>query len=332
MLKNVVLFLIFYFSQFCTFGQDIDPGQLINIPKPEFQLDELIQYLDKNYQCKFAFETQVIQQTEPLIIDQKQLKLTDLLNLICKKFQLEYKISKGQIILKKETKSQKATLHGYIFDAATGESLGGCSIYSLSNQAGTSSNSYGYYSITLPPCQYKVCFSFIGYKPVIMDIDLTSDQNIDARLTEDKTELQEVTLKNTSDDSRKHDIAAGFERMNIRQISAFPTFLGEVDIMKGIEHLPGIQSVNDGISLLSVRGGTFDQNLVLLDEAPVYNPAHVLGFFSVFNPDAVNSADIYKGIFLQLWWPYFIGYRYPHERRNRKRFSATANVNFLQAG
>ncbi len=190
--------------------------------------------------------------------------------------------------------SQKTfTLSGYIKDKSNGEFLFGAGIYALEAEKGTRANEYGFYSLTLPAGIYKVVAKYPGYTSQSFEVDLNEDirLNIDL-LSED---LQDLVIKDERGDENTKGTGMGTVKIDIGQVKKLPAFMGEVDILKTIQFLPGVQSAGEGSSGFYVRGGGPDQNLILLDEAVVYNASHLFGFFSVFNADAISNMEIVKG-------------------------------------
>jgi hypothetical protein len=188
-----------------------------------------------------------------------------------------------------------ATISGYLKDGKNGESLIGVTIYKKHSQTGTSTNAYGFYSLTLPKGQDTIMFSFIGYKTIQRAVNLTGNQTINIELEEEGKDLDEVVVSSEKADANVQSMEMGTARLDIKQINKIPALLGEVDIVRAIQLLPGVTTVGEGASGFNVRGGNVDQNLILLDEAPVYNSSHLFGFFSVFNPDAVKDVKLIKG-------------------------------------
>lgn len=188
------------------------------------------------------------------------------------------------------------TISGELKDSKTGEALVGASIYSEELKTGTSTNSYGFYSLSLPNGKYSIVFSYIGYESIRKTIDFSADQKLKIELKESDKQLKEVSI-NTDKPTAKNveQNKMSVVKLDIKEVKKIPLLLGEVDIIKAIQLLPGVQAAGDGSSNFIVRGGNIDHNLVLLDEAVVYNPSHVLGFFSVFNGDAIKDFEIYKG-------------------------------------
>jgi hypothetical protein len=192
--------------------------------------------------------------------------------------------------------AQKHTIFGSIQDFESGEHLIGATILNEGKNLGTTSNNYGFYSFTIPDGIHSLTFSFIGYKTISIRVVLSRDTTIDVGLKPEVTSLSEVVVK-AKDNSRIFNNQMGMHSLDLKVIKMAPAVVGEVDLIKNLQLLPGIQTANEGTTNLSVRGGSFDQNLFLLDDAPVYNPSHALGFFSTFNPDAISSVKIYKTSF-----------------------------------
>ncbi|MEY8847576.1 TonB-dependent receptor [Psychroserpens sp. XS_ASV72] len=190
---------------------------------------------------------------------------------------------------------EKFTLSGTISDQSSNETLIGVNILFPDAQTGTITNEYGFYSITLPEGQYKIVISYLGYKNIVETIDLRSDLTKNFLLEEATESLDEVVI---TENIEKLDIRK--PQMSVNALSAgtikqIPVVLGESDVIKAITLLPGVTTAGEGASGFNVRGGAADQNLILLDEAIIYNSSHLFGFFSVFNPDAIKDLRLYKG-------------------------------------
>ncbi len=187
------------------------------------------------------------------------------------------------------------TINGYVKNAANGEVLIGATVLIKEAKVGNTTNEYGFYSITLPPDRYTIEYRFIGFVMITKAITLDSNQRIDIELSEEEIELREAVVNAEPEDLNVTSTEMSIAKLDIKTITKIPAFLGEVDVIKSIQLLPGVSTVGEGASGFNVRGGSVGQNLVLLDEAPVYNSSHMLGFFSVFNPDAVKDVKLYKG-------------------------------------
>ena len=191
---------------------------------------------------------------------------------------------------------QKATITGYISDVASGEKLIGASVYDVQRRIGTTTNVYGFFSLTLDTGSVELTISYVGYGTYTKPIDLKTDIFQDITLAVGK-ELDEVVITASGNEKIHEQTQMSAIQLPVQQIEKLPSFMGERDILKTIQLLPGIQSGSEGTSGLYVRGGGPDQNLILLDGVPVYNASHLFGFFSVFNSNAINHVEIIKGGF-----------------------------------
>ncbi|NTW26560.1 MAG: TonB-dependent receptor, partial [Lentimicrobium sp.] len=183
---------------------------------------------------------------------------------------------------------KRMTISGYISDKKTGEELIGATVYINEIKTGTTTNVYGFYSISLVPGSYTILYSYIGYAGVEKSIELKENITLNIELNTRETRLKEVVITADRPDENIRKPEMSVVKMDIKTINRIPALMGEVDLIKAIQMLPGVQSTAEGSSGFSVRGGSPDQNLILLDEAIVYNASHLLGFFSVFNNDAIK--------------------------------------------
>ena len=190
---------------------------------------------------------------------------------------------------------QKHSLHGTIKAKGTGEVIIGATVSVTGYSIGTVSNEYGFYSLTLPQGDYTLEISAVGMTSQQIKVSLNKDVKLEILLEEEVTNLQEVTVKASSTGRSLKNPQMGVEKINVHEVRTIPVLFGERDILKTIQLLPGIKSAGEGNSGFYTRGGSADQNLILLDEAPVYNASHLLGFFSTFNSDAIKNVTLYKG-------------------------------------
>ncbi|MCK5506849.1 MAG: carboxypeptidase-like regulatory domain-containing protein, partial [Thermodesulfovibrionia bacterium] len=196
---------------------------------------------------------------------------------------------------KEQVIRQTFTINGYLKDKDNGEGLIGATVYIEELGTGVVSNVYGFYSISLPKGTYSITYSYIGFEPQVQVLELIKNQNLNIMLEPGVKEIEEVVISSERKDRNVESIDMSMEKLPVKMIQKLPSFMGEVDIIKSIQLLPGIQSGGEGSSGLYVRGGGPDENLMVLDEAPVYNASHMLGFFSVFNSDAIKDIQVYKG-------------------------------------
>ena len=191
---------------------------------------------------------------------------------------------------------QKYILSGHIRDVATGEDLPGATILvdGVAN-LGTATNAYGFYSITLLGGKHSVRYQYVGYASQTIDINLTENKKLDIELTEQSFELGNIVVTGERADRNVSSVDMGNIKMSPKEVEKIPIIFGEQDIVKTMQLTPGVKSAGEGNSGFYVRGGGIDQNLILLDEAPVYNASHLLGFFSIFNSEAIREANLMKG-------------------------------------
>jgi len=199
------------------------------------------------------------------------------------------------LVLSCSVSAQKYTISGYVKDASTGEVLIGASLYVPKLKVGAVTNTYGFYSLTLGTDSVGLAIRFMGYKPVFKKIDLR--KNIELNISLQTLELGEVVITGSKAGENVDKPQMGVIDVPITSIKELPAIFGEKDLFKVLQLLPGVQSGSEGSAGFYVRGGGADENLILLDDAVIYNPYHMAGFFSIFNGDAIKSVDLYKGGF-----------------------------------
>ncbi len=190
---------------------------------------------------------------------------------------------------------EKFTLSGNISDIESNESLIGVNILFPELETGTATNEYGFYSITLPKGIYIIRISFLGFTEIYQTVKLTEDKIVNYQLSESIESLDEVVIKKSVEQLNIRNPQMSVNALSSNTIKQIPVVLGEADVIKSITLLPGVTNAGEGSSGFNVRGGAADQNLILLDEATIYNSSHLFGFFSVFNPDAIKDLKLYKG-------------------------------------
>jgi outer membrane receptor protein involved in Fe transport len=221
--------------------------------------------------------------------------LAEVMDALAEKTKIEFEFIENQIVLKPRKSSEKqkqahVTYSGYLKDADTGEPLIGATIYIKELATGAISNPFGFFSITVPPGVYTITSTFLGFEPITKFFELKESMREDLMLKQSPSLLQEVVVSTTTS-----TIPAGRTEVKPAVIEERPAYLGETDIIKSLESIPGIKMHSDGSTFYYVRGGNRDQNYLLIDDAPVYNPSHLLGFFSTLIPDAINDVTLYKG-------------------------------------
>ncbi|MGM0376424.1 MAG: TonB-dependent receptor, partial [Bacteroidota bacterium] len=220
--------------------------------------------------------------------------LIDFLEEIFRDCPFRYEVRENRIILQPRAKPlRQHTVNGFVSERETGEQLIGANVYTDERGTGTATNNFGFYSITLPEGKNSLQASYVGYNTDRKTFNLQSDTTIRFSL-EPSIELPEISVLGSRMPNLLDGGSFGSVRVSMDQIIDAPSLFGETDLMRGIQMLPGIQSGSEGFSGLYVRGGGPDQNLVLLDDVPVYNVGHLLGFFSIFNSDAVKQVSVTK--------------------------------------
>lgn len=235
------------------------------------------------------------------------------------------------MIIALSLQAQRFTIRGTVEDKLTGEKLISSNVYDALSLKGITTNAFGFYSLTLPAGNLKLTFSYIGYQAVVMDVNLRQDTLLNVRLTP-VISLNEVVI--TADRARSAVLSTqmSMTELSSKTIKSLPMLLGEVDVLKALQLLPGVKGGNEGTSGIYVRGGGPDQNLILLDGVPVYNVTHLFGFFSVFNPDAIQSVKLITGGF-----PARYGGRLSSvldirmRDGNNKKFSAEGSVGIISS-
>ena len=190
---------------------------------------------------------------------------------------------------------ERISLSGNVKDETNGEALIGVTVSIKELKSGAVTNSYGFYSVSVPKGEYTIEVSYVGYEPVSKKVNLNKPAKLDLELKTAANEIKEVVVS-----SQRRDANITLNRMSSQQVSIvtirkMPALMGEVDLLKAVQLLPGVVSAGEGTSSFSVRGGGIDQNLIVLDEATIYNASHMMGFFSVFNNDAIKNMTLYKG-------------------------------------
>ena len=274
-------------------------------------LTEAMQRIEALTPFKFLAKAEDIENEKDISLSVKDMPANKVLRLLFKGRNIQYTQVGTHIILKKESPKQagtsfslsddkwktpeKYTLNGSVRSAKTGETILSATIQVTDPPTGATSNEYGFYSLTLPAGKYHLEISAMGFKTQFQEISLTGNLTLNIRMEEAVTALREVTISASPSARSLKTPQMGLEKINIKETKNIPVLLGERDILKTIQMLPGIKSAGDGNSGFYVRGGAADQNLILLDEAPVYNASHLLGFFSTFNSDAIKNISVYKG-------------------------------------
>jgi len=186
-------------------------------------------------------------------------------------------------------------MSGTVTDQASGESILGATVFAPELKAGVITNEYGFYSLSLPEGRYRIVVSYLGYTDISREVDLNGDTKLNFQLKEEINQLDEVVVTQNVEKNSIRTPQMSVNTLTARTIKNVPSVLGEPDVIRSILLLPGVSNAGEGASGFNVRGGSADQNLILLDEAIVFNSSHLFGLFSVFNPDAIRDLKLYKG-------------------------------------
>ena len=280
-----------------------DLSRKISMNVIEGRLEYVLQEIGRTADVDLSYSSKKIDLTQLVSIQKQDAPLADVLDELARQANLDYLIVEDHIVIKPGKRRQQIqpdgpfhyTLSGYIRDSESEEALIGATVYVAELEKGTISNEFGYYSLTLPSGTYSIRFSYIGYKTIRWQTNLLADQVIDMKLGLEPAKLEEVEIVKVDDEVDLASVRTGNVNLEPRAVEQMPAFLGEQDVIKSLDAIPGISLQGDGSTLFFVRGGQKDQNLILIDDAPIYNPAHFLGIFSTFIPDAIKDINIYKG-------------------------------------
>lgn len=248
-----------------------------------------------------SYENSIIPFDATIELQKGSYSIAGILTKICQPHRLKFSIDQGKVYInRRNTKAAKPapiqyyTLSGTILDQANGEAVIGSSI-GIENQGGIVSNGYGFYSITLPKGEYLMNISHTGYEPLTETINLNGNLSLNINLSERVNSLNEIVVQGRQPQENINSVIPGVNNLHFRNGGEIPYFLGEVDVLQGSLLLPGISNLGEDSNGINIRGGSPSQNLILLDEAVIFNASHLYGLISIFNPESVNDAEIFKG-------------------------------------
>ena len=294
-----VLVIVFIFYDFPVFAQKKLPVESITILAEDQSIAEILKILTQKSGLQFSFNPKRIDVNQRTNYSAINKSLSTILNELAEKFGWSYDFVEDQIVLKPDKKTDKAvsqtvTLSGFVKDANTGEALIGSTLLVKELQVGVVCNAFGFYSITIPKGMYTIQCSFVGYKELTTTLDLTSSVKQDITLAEEPPLLKEVIVEASSAETGS-EFQVSSTNLRPKAVEQRPALFGEMDVVKSLESVPGIKLHSEGSTFYYVRGGNRDQNMILIDDAQIYNPSHLLGFFSTIIPDVVNDITLYKG-------------------------------------
>lgn len=291
-----VLFYFHYITVYSVINED-NLNKNIKLSSKELTIENIIKTISDATGIMFSYEETEIPLQQIITFPSLEGTVKDILDQLEKKAGISYTFRSNVIILKKSAKNKSLernhfTISGILKDSTTSETLPYATVGVYGQNAGTLTNAYGFYSLTLPVGSYKLIFRFLGYEEIQRDVNLYSDFQINLFLKTQTNEIGEVTVTKRNDDLR--NVERRLTPIDVKTIQSIPSLFGEADLLRNVLLLPGINTLAEVGGGMIVRGGSSDQNLLLLDEATVYNPTHLLGTYSVFNPAIVKDVKFFK--------------------------------------
>ena len=296
-MRKFLCFLFFLLSFLCH-AQRMEDVR-ISLQLQDVSLQTVIHRIESQTPFRFLAKAEDIERETHISIQATDQSVLNILKQVLTGRNLQFRqVGTNILLTRKETNTgsgKKFSLHGTIRSAKTGETIIGATVSIVGTSMATASNEYGFYSLALPEGQYQVQLSAVSMETKQVTVDLKKDTQLSVNMEEESKELAAVTVTASATATSRKSPQMSMERINIQSVRNIPVIFGERDILKTMQLLPGVKSAGEGNSGFYVRGGSADQNLILLDEAPVYNPSHLLGFFSTFNSDAIKNVTLYKG-------------------------------------
>ncbi len=292
---RIMALIAFICTVYSGFGQNTEIVLANGTPGKKATIKYLIDRIQELQSVQFSYSEEVLHSLEKRIeIPEGEVTLETLLQLIAKEGHMTVK-KVGKNLVLKPVKVENVTISGYVTDKASGESLIGTTIQIKGTYTGAMTNVYGFYSLTVPQGEVTLVFSSVGYDRLEKTLVAASNQVVDIQLNPSTEMLEEVVVTGRAEDENVSANRMGHSTLSAKTVKTLPTLMGEADVIRTLKLLPGVAMTSETSSGFSVRGGGFDQNLILLDEAVVYNPSHLFGFFSTFNNDAIKNVEFYKG-------------------------------------
>lgn len=306
LLRSAVCLVFLFLSPVHSHCQNIE-DQKVTLEIEELKLKKALKAIEREASVRFSYSKKLIPADEKITYHCYEKSLLSVLQELLHPLHIEYQLVDGYIVLRptgvseaevpsasQPTTKKSYTISGYISEAYSGETLIGAAVSVEELGKGTITNPYGFYSLTLPEGSYHIVISYIGYQKVEEYILLGKDQQLNAALVEDTELLPELLIVSDPTVNFLDNIPLGYTEVQPAEIARMPALMGEQDVIRSLQSVPGIKMYADGSTMFHVRGGNRDQNLILLDEAPLYNPSHVLGLFSTVNAEATRDIKLYK--------------------------------------
>lgn len=295
-LKGIIVIVILLTAAISCFGQTRPDEVLIDYTCYQKPLKQVLKEIAAISGANLVYSESRIPGNKLVTVKAKKEKLGDVLNVILDDAGYSYQLVGNQLVLARETSknlSGESRIYGYVKDKKSGELLIGANVFLHDRSKGTITNESGFYSLPLPKENHRLHFSYLGYKTVLVDILALKDSVINIGLEPDGVLNEILILDDVLEE--EHEETADVQNLHIDKIMASNHLAGEPDVLRYIASQPGVTTAADGIGGLNIRGGSADQNLVMLDGVPIYNTTHAMGIFSIFNSAAIKSASVYKG-------------------------------------
>lgn len=293
--KTIILTLIITINLINSeniYAQQNELNKIVLLNKHEYDIKSLLSFIIVDIGINLSYNNNLVKKNQTIKFNIKQYTVKQILTELAKQANIDYVVKDGIIVLKVKPKLSRFTVSGTVKDSQTGETIPYATIALKGGQNGTVSNKFGFYSLTIPEGEKEITFSYIGYQN--QDIKLDINKNIEKNIELSPIEhgIKEVIVKS---ENSLETIDRRLTKLDMKTMKELPNAIGEPDLLRSMEFLPGVTNIAEIGGGLTVRGGGMDQNLILLDEAIVYNSSHMAGFFSVFNSDVIKDVKIYKG-------------------------------------
>ncbi len=306
--RTILVLSVFIFFTKPGFSQDDLLQKSINTLNGSYSLGEVMKEMEMQNKIQFSYSSNILDLSKKVTFHKKKHSLKEVLDLLFTADSIAYSIRGNYIILtpsakiNSQKKNQKTfAINGIISDSYSGETLIGATVYRLEEndekvKYGVTTNPYGFYSLSLPEGLNKIIYSYIGYIQDTIDIDLLKNIQVDKELKIQVAALNEIVVSSKEENKNVSSPETSVYQINKKTLGKIPFIYGEEDVVKALKMLPGVNSMGEGTPGINVRGGSIDQSILLLDEAPIFNSAHLYGLVSIFNPDAIKDVKIHKGI------------------------------------
>ena len=300
-----IMMLLIFMIPHILFSQDL--AKRITLRMHDTPLPEVLKKITELSGVTFSYNPASLPMEKRISVNLKNKTVKEVLEAVFRPNGIDYAVVENQVVLKpagngdsavpgREKKAGRSfPLSGFLYDKTTGEVLIGANVYVKGTSQGATTNGYGFFSMRLPEGSYTMIFSYVGYQQAERLVEL--DQPVRISMEDAQLQIREVEITADEKNSDIHTRQMSDISFSQKTLGRLPGFGGDIDVIRALQSVPGIQTYGDGSSLYYVRGGNSDQNLMLIDEVPVYNPSHLFGFFSAFSPDAINSVQVYKGDF-----------------------------------